>query len=212
MFRRRLSLALAACALMPMLQAAAPEGSEFIGDGIYVNCQYQIAANFSGEPKFRDIQYRDGNNNFPARQFYLDGEGGSRLSVTIVHFANGPERDPAIVERASVMLRSKGKVAEEMNVWYDEPYLGGRQFHINLPNGHLLRASLYNVDHRLYITEADADQNDFTALLFSESISLIKPDGTDRDTNPVTLSSGAPGTSAGLPARRYDCSRINRVK
>jgi hypothetical protein len=65
-------------------------------------------------------------------------------------------------------------------------------------------------NHRLYITEATAPPNDFPALLFSQSVSLIDENGTDLDTNPVTPTSNTVGTSAGLPSRQYDCSRLYR--
>jgi hypothetical protein len=209
MRKHAVCLALLSALLAPLLQGAAPQRGEIIGDGVYVNCQYRVAANFSGEPMFRDIQYRDGARTAPARQFYLE-RGMQSLSVTVVHFADGPERDPAIVDRATAALRSRGEVREQMNVWYDEPNLGGRQFNIALADGRLLRASLYMVDHRLYITEAISDLNDFRALLFSESVSLIDENGTDRESNPIALASDAPGTSAGLPPRQYDCSRLQR--
>jgi hypothetical protein len=205
---KRFWIALLSC-LFAVVPAAEPAVAQFIGDGVYVNCQYRVAANFSGEPMFRDIPYRDGPRTAPARQFYLDHDKTS-LSVTVVHFAQGPDKDPAVVDRASAALRSRGVVRNEMNVWYDEPVLGGRVFNIALADGRVLRASLYMVDHRLYVTEAISDGNDFRALLFAESVSLIKEDGSDHDSNPVALASDAPGTSAGLPARRYDCTRLNR--
>jgi hypothetical protein len=192
-----------------LLQGAAAPRGEIIGDDVYVNCEYRIAAHFPSEPMFRDLTYRDGTRSAPARQFYVEN-GMSNLSVTIAHFAGGPERDETLVQGALAALRRRGLVRLEMSVWYDEPHLGGHQIHVGLADGRLLRASVYMVDHRLYITEAAADLNDFSAFLFSESISLIDQNGTDRDSNPVALASEAPGTSAGLPARQYDCSRINR--
>ena len=51
-------------------------------------------------------------------------------------------------------------------------------------------------DHRLYVTEAIAEPNDFPALLFSQSVSLIDENGTDLDTNSITPNSNTPGTSA----------------
>jgi hypothetical protein len=201
-------VAFASLLLGSAVYSAEPLG-EIIGDDVYVNCEYRLAAHFPAEPMFRDLQYRDGGRTVPARQFYVDHD--MRLfSVTIAHFATGPDKDLAVVERASAALRSKGKVQIEMNVWYDEPNLGGRQFNIELPDGRLMRASLYMVDNRLYITEAVSDPNDFEAFLFSESVSLIDENGIDHDSNPLALASDAPGTSAGLPARRYDCSRLNR--
>jgi hypothetical protein len=55
--------------IAPFLQGAAAERPEFIGDDMYVNCQYRVAAHFPSEPKFRDITYRDGARSAPARQF-----------------------------------------------------------------------------------------------------------------------------------------------
>jgi len=74
----------------------------------------------------------------------------------------------------------------------------------------LLRASVYMARNRLYITEAAADLNDFTAFLFEQSVSLIDENGVDLDGNPIGLATSAVGTSAGLPNRQYDCSRLNR--
>jgi hypothetical protein len=50
--------------------------------------------------------------------------------------------------------------------------------------------------------------NDFPRS-FEQSVSLINENGIDLDGNPVGLATSAVGTSAGLPNRQYDCSRIN---
>jgi hypothetical protein len=202
-------VAFVSCLLSPLLQGAAPPRGEIIGDDVYVNCQYQIAAHFPREPMIRDLTYRDGARSAPARQFYVE-DGMSFLGVTVAHFANGPEKDPALTAGAIAALRRRGEVRFDLEVWYDEPFLAGRQLNIVLADGRLMRASVYMVDHRLYITEAISDPNDFSAFLFSESVSLIDRNGTDRDSNPIGLASDAPGTSAGLPPRQYDCSRLNR--
>jgi hypothetical protein len=203
-------VALVACALAPLLQGAAPERGEIIGDDVYVNCDYRVAAHFPSEPMFRDITYRDGARSAPARRFYVE-RGTDQLSVTVAHFGDGPDQDPSLVEGASAALRRRGEVRFEFNVFYDDPGIPGRQFNIALSDGRQLRASVYMVDHRLYITEAaSSDPNDFAAFLFEESVSLIDENGTDRDTNPVGVTSNQPGTSAGLPPRQYDCSRLTR--
>ena len=92
---------------------------------------------------------------------------------------------------------------------YDDP-IPGRQLQMRLTNGRFLLGSVYMANRRLYVTEAVSEPNDFPALLFSQSVSLIDENGTDLDTNPVTPTSNTVGTSAGLPSRQYDCSRINR--
>src|SRR5262245_47060216 len=130
--------ALLACTLAPILQGAAPERGEIIGDDVYVNCDYRVAAHFPSEPKFRDITYRDGNRSAPARQFYVE-RGMDLLSVTIAHFANGPDQDPQLIENAAAALRRRGEVRFDFEVWYDEPTIKGRQFNISLAGGRALR-------------------------------------------------------------------------
>lgn len=206
---RLIGMALAACAVAPLLQGAAQERGEIIGDDMYVNCQYRVAAHFPSEPKIRDITYRDGALSAPARQFYVE-TGMAMLSVTVVNFVNGPDKDPKLIDNAVAALGRKGQMRFNYPVWYDEPNIGGHQVQVALTDGRALRGSVYMADHRLYITEAVADLNDFSAFLFEQSVSLINEEGVDLDGNPVNLAQSAVGTSAGLPNRQYDCSRINR--
>jgi hypothetical protein len=202
-------IAVAALSVAPLLQGAAQEKGEIIGDDMYVNCQYRVAAHFPSDPKFRDITYRDGARSTPARQFYVES-GMSALSVTVANFADGPGQDLQLVQGAVTALGRRGKVNFDYEVWYDEPNIKGRQLSIALADGRLLRASVYMARNRLYITEAAADLNDFTAFLFEQSVSLIDENGVDLDGNPIGLATSAVGTSAGLPNRQYDCSRLNR--
>ena len=84
-------VALVSSVLAPLLQGAAPQQlGEIVGDDVYTNCEYRVAAQFPGEPKIRDITYRDGARTAPARQFYVERPIGP-LSVTVVHFADGPD-------------------------------------------------------------------------------------------------------------------------
>ncbi len=207
MFKRYpVCLILVSCVLAPLLQgaASAPQG-EIIGDDMYVNCGYRVAAHFPSEPKIRDITYRDGARNAPARQFYVERDSGL-LSVTVAHFPDGPDMDPTLVASAADALRRRGEVRFDFPVFYDDPGIPGRQLNIALANGRQFRGSVYMARNRLYITEAVAEPNDFPAFLFEQSVSLIDENGTDLDSNPVAL--GA--SNAGLPNRQYDCGRINR--
>ena len=204
------SVALVSSLLAPLLLGAAPkELGVIVGDDVYTNCEYRVAAQFPNEPKFRDITYRDGARSAPARQFYVERNIGP-LSVTVVHFADGAELEPQLISNAADTLRRRGEIRFDFSVFYDEPGIPGRQLQIALPDGHFLNGSVYMANHRLYITEAIAEPNDFPALLFSQSVSLIDENGTDLDTNPITPNSNTPGTSAGLPSRQYDCSRLYR--
>jgi hypothetical protein len=207
-------VALVSSVLAPLLLGAAPANQlgEIVGDDVYTNCEYRVAAQFPNEPKFRDITYRDGTRTAPARQFYFDRAIGP-LSVTVVHFADGAAVDKQAISNAAETLRRRGEVRFDFPVYYDDAIsaqIPGRQLQIALKDGHFLNGSVYMADHRLYITEAIAEPNDFPALLFSQSVSLIDENGTDLDTNPVTPNSNTPGTSAGLPSRQYDCGRLAR--
>ena len=204
-----IGMAIVACAVAPFLQGAAEERADIVGDDMYVNCQYRVAAHFPSEPKFRDITYRDGSLSAPAREFYVE-QDKARLSVTVVNFTNGPDKDKKLIDNAVAAFSQRGEIRFNYEVWYDEPNIGGRQFQVVLKDGRMLRGSAYMADHRLYITEAVADLNDFSAFLFEQSVSLIDATGTDLDSNPVNLATNGVGTSAGLPNRQYDCSRINR--
>ena len=212
MFTRRLAFAFFLCGTAPLFQGAAappqPLG-EIIGDAMYVNCEFRMAAEFPSDPKIRDITYRDGARTAPARQFYYDRAAG-QLSVTVVHFSDGPEVDRQAMDNAAKTLSARGQVRYDFSVYYDEPGIPGRQLQIGLADGRVLNGSVYMAKNRLYITEAIAGPNDFQALIFSQSVSLIDEKGTDLDTNPVGVATNAVGTSAGLPSRQYDCSRINR--
>jgi hypothetical protein len=207
--RKYYFVAITAVSFAPFLQSAAQDQSEIIGDDMYVNCEYRVAAHFPSEPRFRDITYSDGTLSAPARQFYVE-QGRDLLSVTVVHFANGPDKDTKLIDNAVTAFGQRGEMRFNYQVWYDEPNIGGRQFQVALADGRAIRGSAYMADHRLYITEAVADLNDFPAFLFEQSVSLIDANGIDLDGNPVGLATSAVGTSAGLPNRRYDCSRLNR--
>jgi hypothetical protein len=207
--QHRIWIAAVVSALAPLLQGAQERG-EIVGDDVYVNCEYRIAAHFPGEPKIRDITYREGSHSAPARQFYVE-RGKDLLSVTVAHFASGPEQDRSLVAGAVQAVRRRGDVRYDFSVFYDDPGIPGHQLNIALPDGRQLRASIYMVDYRLYITEsATVDPNDFAGFLLEESVSLIDENGTDHDTNPPGRVSNNPGSSAGLPPRQYDCSRLYR--
>jgi hypothetical protein len=210
--RYAVCVALVSSVLAPAALGATPQLGEIVGDDVYTNCEYRVAAQFPNEPKFRDITYRDGVRTAPARQFYFERPIGP-LSVTVVHFSDGLDVDKQAISNAAETLRRRGEVRFDFPVYYDDAVsarIPGRQLQIALSDGHFLNGSVYMADHRLYVTEAIAEPNDFPALLFSQSVSLIDENGTDLDTNPVTLNSNTPGTSAGLPSRQYDCGRLAR--
>jgi hypothetical protein len=201
-YRSRLMLFIL-CLAIPILQGAAPELGEVVGDNVYTNCEYRLAAIFPGEPMIRDFTYQDGERTAPARQFYLM-HNGSYLSITVAHFADGPEEDQSLIDSAAQALHARGKLRFEESVFYDTPRIPGRQYSIVLADGRFLRGSVYTARNRLYITEAISDPADAEAFKFEQSVSMIDENGTDLDGNPI-LDTPTIGPSGGLPSRQYDC-------
>jgi hypothetical protein len=189
---------LAACGLTLLCGAAEIDEATQLreptyDDGVYVNCQFRMAAIFPGKPQFRDFTYTVARQSVPAREFYVQ-QGANRYSVIVADFTKGPAVDNNLIAAAAIPLKLKGEVRFEAMADYD-PGIPGRQLNIFLPNGRQHRASVYMADHRLYITEADAPEGDFAALQFEQSVSIINAKGTDLDKNP------------GQPSRQYRCQR-----
>jgi hypothetical protein len=188
-----ISLAFLACAVVPLVQGAAPERDIPYGENVYVDCRYRFAAQFPSDPTIRDITYSVGGQSVPARQFTAQ-RGTDTFVVTIADFTNGPAVDEQIVEGAAVLLRARGRILFQFAEDYD-PGIPGRQINAALPGDRQLRASVYMADHRLYITEAVAPIGDFLALQFEQSITMVDANGTDLDKN------------VGTPSRQYVCPR-----
>jgi hypothetical protein len=206
--RHPICVALVSCLIAPLLQGQAPVLGTPVGDDVYVNCEYRMAAHFPVEPTVRDLTYQLAGRSAPARQFFVE-RNNTLLSVTVAHFADAPAIDRSLMEAAATQMRGRGRVQFEETVWYDEPVIPGRQLYVHLADGRVIRGSVYMANNRLYVTEAVADPNDGGAFRFEQSVSLIDEKGTDLDTNPIAVTTTI-GTSAGLPSRQYDCSRINR--
>jgi hypothetical protein len=189
---------LAACGLTLLCGAAEIDEATQLreptyDDGVYVNCQYRVAAIFPGKPQFRDFTYTVARQNVPAREFYVQ-QGTDRYSVIVADFTKGAAVDNNIIAAAAIPLKLRGEVRFEAMADYD-PEIPGRQFDVFMPNGRQHRASVYMADHRLYITESDASEGDFAALQFEQSISIINAQGTDLDKNP------------NQPSRQYRCQK-----
>jgi 3-keto-disaccharide hydrolase len=148
---------------------------------LYVNCKDGFVVLFPGEPQMREMRYTDGNgSSVPAHEYSLD-KGGSRYSVTVVDYTAGPRADRAIVNYALDGLAKKGEVrnrAGGIEVGIGKP---GGQINIAEPNGRQLRGSVYMMQHKLYITQADVPMGDVSALQFEQSIAITNRAGTDLD-------------------------------
>jgi hypothetical protein len=168
---------LSVAALLLISRAAVAQNSP----PYYVNREYRFAIIFPSEPRARDITFRTFSGDpFPARQFYVE-QGAARFSVTVADFSAGPAVDQLIVFNAAAALRPRGEVLLDLARDYGgRSGMPGRQLDILEANGHQLRASVYMWDHRLFITEASAAPGSSDALQFTESITLLGPDG-----NPV---------------------------
>ena len=146
-----------------------------------IYCQYRVAVRFPSPPSTRDFTYTVARRSAPAREFSLR-EGADSFSVTVVDFSDGPAADENLVTAATMPLMQRG----ELRLRFAEPYdpgIPGRQLDIFQPDGRQLRASVYMVDHRLYVTEAVSAPGDVRALQFEQSVALINAQGVDFDTN-----------------------------
>jgi hypothetical protein len=172
--------------------AFAPYGAAAQGEPSYINCAYGFAVVFPMPPSVRDTTYKTMTGaTIPAREFYLDN-GADKLMVTVATFPDGPAVDEKAIDHAADAIKTRGEVRFQGAGDYD-PGMPGRQLNVFENAGRQLRASVYMVDHKLYITESLAAPGDFAALQFEQSIALIDSKGTDRDTN------------AGDPPRVYTC-------
>ena len=180
------AMGIAVLAMLGMLTSAeAQQKPEDTSEQFYISCQNRFAVIFPGgaRPMARDITYATRTGaNLPARQFYLERDG-SRYSVTVVRFPNGPAVDEASIDFAAQNLRKLGEVRFAADGAYD-PGFPGRQLNIFQPNNRQHRASVYMADHHLVITEANAPVGDFAAIQFEQSITIISDKGYDFDTNP----------------------------
>ena len=179
-------MSIAALLLLGLVSSAqGQQKPEDTSQQFYISCQNRFAVIFpdGARPMNRDITYttRTGGR-LPAKQFYVE-RGGSKYSVTVVRFPDGPAVDEASIDFADQTLRKLGDVRFAGDGEYD-PGFPGRQLDIFQPNNRQHRASVYMADHHLVITEANAPVGDFAAIQFEQSITIIDDKGADFDTNP----------------------------
>jgi hypothetical protein len=160
---------------------------------MYIDCPNRFAVIFPGPHMTREIMYTTHTGaSLPAQQFYFERDG-NRYAVTVVRYT-GPAVDEALLDHAANNLRQRGEVRFSAAANYDPGY-PGRQLNIFMPNGRQLRASVYQAENHMIITEADAVEGDFNALQFEQSITLINGEGFDFDAN------------ANQPRRQFQCRR-----
>jgi hypothetical protein len=182
MLRRVRVAAVLCCAAAAFIPAKAAE-TDF-GELSYINCEAGFGIEFPAAPMVREIQFTTNTGRMvPARQFYVQ-RGQDLFQVTVARFNYGPPIDEAAMDHAAAALKARGQVRrEEVNAAYD-PGFPGRQLSVALPGGRFLRASVYMMEHKLYITEAVSDGGDPTALQFEQSITMVNEMGIDYDQNP----------------------------
>jgi hypothetical protein len=173
-------LSCAAFVLIPPTDAAESEAGELS----YINCEAGFGIEFPAPPMVRDVNHTSNTGaTLPARQFYLQ-RGEDLFQVTVARFNYGPPIDEAAMDHAAAALKARGEVRnEEVNAAYD-PGFPGRQLNIFLPNNRQLRASVYMMEHKLYITEAIGPVSDSDALRFEQSLTMVNAEGIDYDQNP----------------------------
>ena len=175
--------ALFPCAALALVAGSASAQTNEAGELSYINCEAGFGVIFPRAPMMRDVRYTTNTGAMvPARQFYLE-EGGKRLMVTVARFGSGPLIDEAAMKHAADTLKARGELRYEAAGAYD-PGFPGIQLNI-FPNANQqLRASVYMMEHKLYIIEALAPPSDVEALQFEQSITLVNEIGVDYDQNP----------------------------
>ena len=153
------------------------------GELSYINCDAGFGIIFPRAPMTRNIQYTTNTGAMvPARQFYLE-EGAKRLMVTVANFNYGPLIDEAAMNHAAAALSARGEVRYKAEGAYD-PGFPGIQLNIFPAADRQIRASVYMMEHKLYIIETLAPPSDVEALQFEQSITLVNSMGVDYDQNP----------------------------
>lgn len=182
----RSTTGVAALAVAAIVSSAhGQQAPEDTSEQFFISCQNRFAVIYpdGARPMMREVPYTTRTGaKLTARQFYVD-RGMNRYSVTVVQFPSGPAVDEASIDFAANNLRKLGEVRFSGAGEYD-PGFPGRQLNIFQPNNRQLRASVYMADHHLVITEANAAVNDFPAIQFEQSITIIDEKGADFDTNP----------------------------
>jgi hypothetical protein len=182
--------ALLSLAVVPFLPGTALS-QDTPPDLMYIDCANRFAVIFPSPHMTRDIMYQTHTgSSVPARQFYVERDG-NRYAVTVVQYT-GAAVDETLLDHAANTLRARGEVRFSAAANYDPGY-PGRQLNIFMANGRQLRASVYQAENHMIITEADAVEGDFAALQFEQSITLINGQGIDFDAN------------VGQPPRQFQC-------
>jgi hypothetical protein len=184
MFKSTIGVAALAIAATVTL-AHGQQAPEDTSEQFFISCQNRFAAIYpdGARPMMREMPYTTRTGaKLTAREFYVE-RNGNRYSVTVVRFPSGPAVDEASIDFETANLRKLGEVRFEADGAYD-PGFPGRQLNIFQPNNRQLRASVYMADHHLVITQANAVVNDFPAIQFEQSITIIDEKGADFDTNP----------------------------
>ncbi len=153
------------------------------GELTYINCQAGFGIIFPAAPSTRDIRYTTNTGRtVPARQFYLQ-RGQDLLQVTVARFDYGPPVNEPAMDHAAAALKARGEVKYEAAGDYDPGY-PARQLSMAIADGRQLRASVFMMEHKLYIIEALAAPGDVEAIQFEQSITMVNEMGIDYDQNP----------------------------
>ncbi len=155
----------------------------------FASCEFQVGANFPGEPMAQDISYMSVNGvSVPAREFSAESEAG-RFLLTAVDFTGNEIDMQQAMDHAAEVLRQKGEVLFEADEALEDN-IPARQFSLAEENGNRLLATAYMYDRRLYILEAGAPPGappSGHAVHFVQSIMVLDASGKevdpDRDAN-----------------------------
>jgi hypothetical protein len=134
-----------------------------------------FSINFPAQPSSEAIEYQTYfEQTVPARRYFVES-GGGRYELVVVYFSQFPTDAHTAISHASEAIRAKG-----IATYYAFDSLDGvpgQMISVTQEDGRLIQAGVYFIDQRLYIAEGSVAPGTPVPSQFSQSISVVDPEG-----------------------------------
>ena len=141
----------------------------------YEDRVWGFSINFPQEPITEQAEYMTFfGKTVPARTYSVE-DGTGRYTLTAVYFSHLPTDSHTAVSHAAEIIREKGEATYYAFDSLDG--ISGQMISVTEPDGRLIQAGVYFVDQRLYIAEGSVPAGSPAPSQFSQSISIIDPEG-----------------------------------
>jgi hypothetical protein len=141
----------------------------------YEDRVWGFSINFPQEPISEQIDYTTFfDETVPARLYSVES-GTGRYNLTVVYFSHVPTDSHTAVSHAAEAIREKGEVTYYAFDSLDG--IPGQMISVTEPDGRLVQTTVYFVDQRLYIAEGSVAAGNPAPSQFSQSITIIDPEG-----------------------------------